>query len=277
MGEKRRTRRKARFIVFLLLLLFLSGAALAAMWLFTTDNVIVVGNELYSDDQVREVVLSDRYSWSSLYVYLKFRFHRNEEVVPFVDSMEVSLKSPDTLEVTVYEKGLMGYIRRDTDGRYVYFDKDGFVIEISEEPTDTVPEITGVNAYGADVFDKLEIPEKQLRTLLTVNQGLSKYGLSCETVELTENSEIHLIFGGLTVDLGADRLLTEKITRLSEILPDLTARTGYLDLSTWTEETTDIVFTPNDITPASVVVAPEEEGGVEGEGEEAPEEEEAVE
>ena len=55
---------------------------------FTVKKVTVVGNEIYTDDQIRELVLDDEYSWSSLYVYLKYRFLRTEKL-PFVDEMTV--------------------------------------------------------------------------------------------------------------------------------------------------------------------------------------------
>ena len=227
-----------------MIIFLLSLAALVVIRVFRVKNVIVEGNELYRDEAIEELVLDSKYSWNSLYVYFRFRFGK-DEAVPFVDTMDVKLEKPDTLKVTVYEKGLIGYTLRDTDGSYIYFDKDGFVIDISKDPTDSVPEIKGVNAYGADVFDKLQIPEKTLRCLLTLTQDLNKNGLNCETITLSENGDIVLTFGSVDVKLGKEELLTEKIARLSRILPELSGRSGTLDLSTWTEETTDIIFSAN--------------------------------
>ncbi|MBQ7505888.1 MAG: cell division protein FtsQ/DivIB [Lachnospiraceae bacterium] len=241
MSEKRKKRRKIGLIVFLSVLFFLSVVFLFGITLFQVKDVIVEGNELYRDEAIKELVLDKKYSWNSLYVYFRFRF-AGKETVPFVDEMDVTLEKPDTIKVVVYEKGLIGYALRETDGSYIYFDKDGFVIDISEEPAKSVPEICGVNAYGADVRDKLEIPEKTLRSLLTLTQDLSKNGLSADRITLADGARIVLTFGDIEADLGKDEHLTEKVSRLAKILPQLSGKRGRLDLSTWTEETTDIIF-----------------------------------
>ncbi len=61
------------------------------------------GNELYSSEQIEQLVLNDEYSWNSLYVLLKYRI-RDTGKVPFVDTMEVTLDDPHTVHVLVYEK-----------------------------------------------------------------------------------------------------------------------------------------------------------------------------
>lgn len=46
-----------------------------------------------------------------------------------MDVMNVSILAPDTIKITVYEKALAGYVKYlDT---YMYFDKDGYVVESS--------------------------------------------------------------------------------------------------------------------------------------------------
>ena len=242
MSEKTKRRIKIKFIVFFAILFLLSGLAFIVIRVFRVEKVTVEGNELYEDSAIERLVLDSKYSWNSLYVYFRFHFGK-KEAVPFVDTMDVSLKSPKEVVVTVYEKGLIGYALRETDQNYIYFDKDGFVIDISDAPSNAVPEIIGVNAYGADVYDKLEIPEKTLRCLLTLTQDLTKHSLSCDSIEFTENKNVILTLGETKADLGKAENLTEKVSRIAEILPKLPERRGTLDLSTWTEETTDIVFT----------------------------------
>lgn len=241
MSEQRKRKIKSIWIAILTIILLASLFFLVIITVFRVEKVTVKGNELYADSAIERLVLDKKYSWNSLYVYFHHRFGK-KEAVPFVDSMEVALAGPKEVVVTVYEKGLIGYVKRDTDQNYIYFDKDGFVIDIREDPSDAVPEIIGVNAYGADVYEKLEIPEKTLRCLLTLTQDLVKHDLSCDTIELTEKSDVILTLGETKVKLGRNENLTEKVSRIAEILPKLTNRAGTLDLSTWTEETTDIVF-----------------------------------
>ena len=104
--ERRKKRRRKHILIgFLTTLLILALAALIVIKVFTVKNVEVEGNKLYSDEQIKEWVLNDDYSWNTLYVYFKYRFFDTQEV-PFIDTMEVSVKSPHTLHVEVDEKGL---------------------------------------------------------------------------------------------------------------------------------------------------------------------------
>ena len=90
--ERRKKRRRKHILIgFLTTLLILALAALIVIKVFTVKNVEVEGNKLYSDEQIKEWVLNDDYSWNTLYVYFKYRFFDTQEV-PFIDTMEVSVK-----------------------------------------------------------------------------------------------------------------------------------------------------------------------------------------
>ena len=80
-------------------------------------------------------MLNDKYSWNSMYVYLKYKV-KDTKKIPFIDTMSISLDSPHTLHISVYEKGMLGYIYIPGINENAYFDKDGFVVETS---SDTVP------------------------------------------------------------------------------------------------------------------------------------------
>lgn len=105
--RKKKRRRKIGLTVVLILLMLLAIAFLIVWKVFTVENVVVEGNELYSSEQIEQLVLNDEYSWNSLYVLLKYRI-KDTGKVPFVDTMEVTLDDPHTVHVLVYEKGILG-------------------------------------------------------------------------------------------------------------------------------------------------------------------------
>ena len=95
----------------------------------------------YTEYEIKEIVMSGPLGNNSLYLSLKYR-DRGIQDVPFVDVMNVSILAPDTIKITVYEKALAGYVKYlDT---YMYFDKDGYVVESSGIRTQRVPQITGL-------------------------------------------------------------------------------------------------------------------------------------
>lgn len=264
--EKRsRLKKIKRFFVGLLIFaLVVAAAALVVIKVFTVEQVEVEGNELYLDSQIESWVLNDKYSSNTLYVYFKYKLFPVQSV-PFIDTMEVSLSSPQTVYIQVYEKGMIGYIYMPTMGQNVYFDKDGFVVETSSNTIEGVPEVTGLTCQDATLYEKLELDQKgALKTLLTVTQTLKKYDLEPDDIDYGEQGEITVHYGGITVKLGDTEELTEKVVRLEKIMPNLEGLSGTLHMEDWTEDTTDITFRIDE-------AAAEPETSPEAESEDSPE------
>ena len=252
--RRRKKRRKIGLYILLILILLIAAGVFIVMNVFTVENVVVEGNELYSSTQIENMVLNDEYSWNSLYVDLKYRFVDIGEV-PFVDTMEVSLDNPHTVHIKVYEKGMLGYLYINSIGQNAYFDKDGFVVEISSEIIPGVTKINGLSVQTAELYKKLSIGEnsKLLRTLLSVTQLLKKYERVPEVI-LIQNSNVYLSYGAIQVNLGSGTDSNEKILRMDQILLQLDGMSGMLHLETWSETNTDIYFRngelveiPNDV------------------------------
>lgn len=240
--RRRKKRRKIGLYILLILILLIAAGIFIVMNVFTVENVVVEGNELYSPTQIENMVLNDEYSWNSLYVDLKYRFVDIGEV-PFVDTMEVSLDNPHTVHIKVYEKGMLGYLYINSIGQNAYFDKDGFVVETSTEVIDGVPKITGISCEEVVLYEKLQLENSDiLRDLLNLTQTLKKYNLLPDEIQYDSNMEPVLYYGTIQVKIGSEDNLSQKVVRLSIILPQLDGLSGTLHLETWTPETTDIIW-----------------------------------
>ena len=240
--RRRKKRRKIGLYILLILILLIAAGVFIVMNVFTVENVVVEGNEPYSSTQIENMVLNDEYSWNSLYVDLKYRFVDIGEV-PFVDTMEVSLDNPHTVHIKVYEKGMLGYLYINSIGQNAYFDKDGFVVETSTEVIDGVPKITGISCEEVVLYEKLQLENSDiLRDLLNLTQTLKKYNLLPDEIQYDSNMEPVLYYGTIQVKIGSEDNLSQKVVRLSIILPQLDGLSGTLHLETWTPETTDIIW-----------------------------------
>ena len=240
--RRRKKRRKIGLYILLILILLIAAGVFIVMNVFTVENVVVEGNELYSSTQIENMVLNDEYSWNSLYVDLKYRFVDIGEV-RFVDTMEVSLDNPHTVHIKVYEKGMLGYLYINSIGQNAYFDKDGFVVETSTEVIDGVPKITGISCEEVVLYEKLQLENSDiLRDLLNLTQTLKKYNLLPDEIQYDSNMEPVLYYGTIQVKIGSEDNLSQKVVRLSIILPQLDGLSGTLHLETWTPETTDIIW-----------------------------------
>lgn len=240
--RKRKNRLKKILILMLTLVVIFTIGFTVVTKVFTVEKVIVKENKLYRDDQIQEWVLNDSYSWNSLYVFLKYRF-RPVEDIPFIDTMDVSLESPHVLNIKVYEKGMLGYLYIDSLGQNVYFDKDGFVVEMSKDVLADVPKIKGVNCDKVVLYEKLQLEsDNLLKNLLKLTNQLKKFKLSPENITYKSGSKFVLKFGKVEVNMGDQNYLEEKVTRLQAILPQLDKMSGTLHLENWTENHTDVSF-----------------------------------
>ncbi len=208
---------------------------------FSVKSVEVEGNTLYSANLIANAVLNDSFSGNSLYVWLKYRLFDTQDI-PFVDTMEIKMAGPRKLHITVYEKGIMGYLYINGIGENAYFDKDGFVVETSSEVIEGVPKIVGLDCDQVVLYEKLPIDSAQLRGILTLTQTLKRSDLIPDTITYGVTNAPVLSYGSINVVVGSTTNLTPKVTRLAEILPTLTGMSGSLHMETWTEDSTNIIF-----------------------------------
>ena len=264
--RKRRKRKKIGRMILtaILIIAMLAGLCAILIWkVFVVKSVSVKGNEIYTDKQIEDWVLDKEYSWNSLYVYFENKCNKTEEI-PFVDSLRIRLKSPQKLEITVVEKGILGYLYVPSLGKNAYFDKDGFVVELSSQVIDGVTKINGLSVESAELYKKLSIGDnsKLLRTLLNVTQLLKKYDRVPEMIYIKDGN-VYLIYGQIQVNLGGGTDLNEKILRMDQILPQLDGMSGTLHVETWSENNTDIYFRNGELMeiPNDVQTVPEASDG----------------
>ena len=239
--RRKKKRRKISLTVILGVLIVLAIAALIIMKVFRVRNVEVEGNKLYDSKMIEDTVLNDEYSWNSLYVFLKYRF-TDPKSIPFVDTMEITLKNPHTLHITVYEKGIVGYIFIPSINENAYFDKDGFVVETSSDVIPDIPMIQGINCDQVVLYEQLPIDGDTLKELLSLTQTLKKYNLIPDSITYGVDNAPVLTYGSIQVMIGDTTQLTPKIERVSKIMPNLEGLSGVLHMENWTENTTNIVF-----------------------------------
>lgn len=239
--RKKKKRRKHIFRGILIFIAILAIAVVIGIKVFVIKNVEVEGNSLYDAATIEKVVLNDEYSWNTLYVFFKYRFKKTENL-PFIDTMDITLKDPQTIHIEVYEKGTMGYLYISGIGENAYFDKDGIVVETSSDVLPDIPKIEGISCDEVILYEKLPIEEEQLKDMLTLTQALKRNNLVPDSITYDSQSLPILTYDKVKVEVGNTDKLTQKVERISKILPTLKGMNGTLHLENWTEETTNIVF-----------------------------------
>ena len=156
--------------------------------------------------------------------------------------MDVDILAPDKIQITVYEKALAGYIEyMDT---YMYFDRDGYVVECAKVKTQGVPLVAGLSFDHMILGERLPVDEPEIfDTVMELTKLLSKYELSADRIFFSSSRDITVYFGEIKAALGNDNNnLENKMMRIPKLLPKLEGKKGTLRMENLTEEKTDITF-----------------------------------
>ena len=204
-------------------------------------KITVTGNTLHSDDEIIRTVTAGRFGNNT--IYLKHRYEGKEITdIPFVEKLVVEIPERDEIRITVYEKALAGYV--NYLGYYMYFARDGTVVEASDDKVAGIPEVTGLSFSHIVMHEKLPVENTGIfERILDVTQRLNKYSLTVDKLYFDHSGNLTLYYGDVRAYLGADNYTDEKISNLSHILPELEGRSGTIDLSGYTPDQQIISFT----------------------------------
>lgn len=238
--DYRKRKRRRIFILALVIIAVLAGTATFLWYNFSITKVNVSGNSHYTENEIKDMVFENEYDYNSIILFFKYH-NKTIEDIPFIEQMDVKIVDSNFVRITVYEKAVAGYV--EYLGHYMYFDKDGIIVESSNEVIDGVPFVTGLK-FDHVVLHK-EIPTKKkdvFLTILNITQLLNKYDIKTDRIAFDSNSNITLYFGNARVLLGTDDFIDEKINEMHLLLPKLTGYSGTLHMENYTGEESNFSF-----------------------------------
>lgn len=233
-----------KILIILAVLACLLGAVYYVLHTYTIQTVYVEGNVHYTEEEVKAIVMDGVLGNNSLYLSMKYE-NKGVENIPFVDVMNVSILAPDTIKITVYEKALAGFVKYlDT---YMYFDKDGYVVESSSMKTAGVPQITGLEFDHVVLGAALPIENTEVfNEILNITKLLNKYELAADKIYFHSNNEVTIYFENVKVALGHDtKHLEDKIMLLPKFLQELKGKSGTLQMENYDEANGKFTFKPD--------------------------------
>lgn len=236
-GKKRRRKKRWPVLLFLALLAASLGVIYYLLDYYRIETVYVDGNVHYTQEEIKEIVMDGPIGNNSLYLSLKYK-NKSITGVPFIAAMDVTVLAPDTIRISVYEKSIAGYI--EYLGRYIYFDKDGTVVESSNVKTLGIPQITGLSFEHVIVGEPLPVENRDIfYDILSVTQKMSDEGLNAERIYFNSKEEMTIHFGDIRVEFGTSDNLDDKISFLKKLLPKFEGKKGTLDIQNSTFEPRD--------------------------------------
>lgn len=227
-------------LVILAIILIVGGVGIFIIKKHTIENIYVEGNIHYTNEQIIDMVMTDPMDYNSLFLSMKYSGKEIRDI-PFIEKLDVNVLEPDTIKLMVYEKSLAGYV--EYLGRFIYFDKDGIVVESTKVKTLDIPLVSGLKFESVTLYEQLPVENPEVfDKVLDITKLLSKYKLSTDRIYFSENRDMTLYFGGVRVLLGDGSSIDEKITKLQYILPELEGYQGALDMQNYTGADDTITF-----------------------------------
>lgn len=216
-----------------------AAAILAAVLLLLCvriQDVTVTGSKRYTREQIEELLFSGSWGRNPAHAWFQDKF-RPRLQIPFVEDYKIVFHSPLDVEVIVYEKSIVGYVSYMSS--YMYFDKDGIVVESSGNRLEGIPWITGLE-FGQIVLHR-PLPVKDnavFEEILNLTQQLSVYEIAPDRIEYDSYGHATLFIGRMEVPLGNNTDIDGKISTLHDILaaqPQLTEMSGTMSLENYSE------------------------------------------
>ena len=220
---------KAKFII-LAVLSILTAVLLSV----NIRQVTVSGNSQYTGNEIVELIFQKNMDWNSAYCYLKEKLEIQHEQIPFVEDYKLIFHDPFHVEIIVHEKSVVGYVSYMSS--YMYFDKDGIIVESANEALPGVPLVTGLKFGQIVLYQKLPLEkEETFRQILNLTQILSIFELKVDRIQYGSYGDITLYLKEIEVLLGSGGNMNDKISELNDMLPHLEGRKGILHLEDYDE------------------------------------------
>src|SRR5690554_4062611 len=127
---------------FLIVILVIAITGVIVLYLTKLEDITIEGNNHYSNEEVIDLLMTSETDKNTLLFYLNHMRGKNDNI-PFVEKIDVKLTSRNGLHLQVYEKIVTGTIEYMQS--YLYFDREGIIVESSYDRLDNVPLVTGLS------------------------------------------------------------------------------------------------------------------------------------
>ncbi len=212
------------------LMFFLILPVAVFVYVFQLKNITVTGSSRYNQEQIIERLKSSQVDNNALVFYLKYKYFM-EVRIPFVEKMSFEMADKNSINIRVYDKRIIGCI--EFMGDYLYFDKDGIIVESTSNKLDDIPLVKGLKYQKIVLNEKLEVQKEELfDVILNLTQQIEKRELDVNTISFNSKYEVTLDLGDIKAMLGKRSTYDEILAKLKNITLETKGKKLTIDMST---------------------------------------------
>ncbi|MBR6535620.1 MAG: FtsQ-type POTRA domain-containing protein [Lachnospiraceae bacterium] len=231
-------------IRFIAVAVILGALVLLFYGVFRTEEITVEGLTYYTKEEFLTKI-SDETARKNTLLFRLEQFRNGEQRVPYIERYDITVEGKNVIHIRVYEKILVGSVK--VMGQYLYFDKDGYVTETSVEQLPGVPLVKGLEFDRIVLYEKLKIQKDELYDIiLNITKLVREYEIPAESITFNGKGEVELEVGTCSVAMGRRTAYDLPIQKLADLLPSVTDRNLYIDLSGYSGGTEDIIAKPKE-------------------------------
>lgn len=215
------------------------------MSLTMIQTTIIDEGSNYTKDEIKDMVMDGMLDHNSIYLFLKYRYSEQKKI-PFIEYIDVSWVDATTVKIKVFDKKIIGCT--SYMNQFIYFDKDGLVVETSNKRQNTIPYITGLNFEEVKLYKKIKVKDEEIfDVILAVTQQISKYKLDIGEINFDKNYNMTLYSGDITILLGKKEAYDEQLAKLQNMLKEAKKKNlkGTLHMENYVEGQNRIIFNKN--------------------------------
>ena len=229
-AEKRKEIGKKLFC--LLAAVILIAAVCMGIWNIKIRNFEIINNERYTPQQIVDMLFATENEKRSLFTFLKELVNSPHKELPMIQSYSIEFTGIDSVSVIVYENKLVGCI--NYMGSYMYFDKEGLIVESRTEPYEGIPVIDGIQFDQVVLYQKLSVKKEGIfDAVMNLTQLLSLHEIKADKIIYDEKDWVTVIIGDIKVSLGDSSNMEGKIAELSAMQSKFGDLKGTLHLETY--------------------------------------------
>lgn len=209
--------------------------------LFRLQHVTYEGLTRYTEEEFTKKLQGSFIQRCTPFFCMESIFREKE--IPFVEAYEIKYEGRNSAKVIVYEKRVVGCI--PLMGRYLYFDKDGIVVESSEKRIGEIPIVEGLKFTEISLYKKLQIQKQSLfGTILALTRLIEENNLTIDKIKFSSDYQVTLTSGLLEIELGKRNSYDEQLNALEGILEAAKGKKGTLDMRRYSKENKEFILKP---------------------------------
>lgn len=246
--KKRQRKKKGskRGMIFLLVIVIAAVTSSVILWNTPISEISVYGTIQYTEDEVKQLIFSDSSDQNFLSLWLKERLGKHKNFLR-ITSYELEFENIHKVNVWIKENVMVGCV--SYGGSYLYFDKDGVVVESRTERLDNIPIVEGLSYHEIVLGQKIKSDSNEVfQNAVRLAQILQNRGITADSIYCSYENNFQFVVDEIIVELGSSSNLEEKVTEYYAMQDVLSGRSGtlYLDNYSFQNSNQGYIFKEKD-------------------------------